>query len=138
MKKRFSLFLMLAGLCLLALGFVLLRVIGGFTALPYLCIGLGCGAMGHGAGELIKTRLLRRDPDLEKQQRILRDDERNVAIGDRAKARAYDAMVYVFAALILAFALMNVPLSVLLPLIAAYLCIEGIAVYFRIKLEKEM
>lgn len=138
MKKRTSLFVMLGGLCLLALGFVLLRTAGGANTLPYLCIGIGCGAMGHGAGELIKARLLRCDPALEKQQRILRDDERNVAIGDRAKAKAYDAMVYVFAALILAFALMNVRLSVLLPLIAAYLGVEGIAVYFRVKLEKEM
>lgn len=138
MKKHASLFVLLGGLCLLALGFVLLHVTGNANALPYLCVGVGCGAIGHGAGELIKARLLRRDPALEKQQRILRDDERNIAIGDRAKARAYDAMVYVYAALILAFALMNVRLSVLLPLIAAYLCIEGIAVYFRIKLEKEM
>lgn len=47
-------------------------------------------------------------------------------------------MVFVFAALLLTFALMKVDLTAILLLVGAYLLVQGYAVYCRIRLEKEM
>lgn len=47
-------------------------------------------------------------------------------------------MVFVFSALLLVFALMGVEMTALLLLVAAYLLVQGYAVYCRVKLEKEM
>ncbi|WP_300281858.1 hypothetical protein [uncultured Subdoligranulum sp.] len=46
--------------------------------------------------------------------------------------------MFVFGALLLAFALMQVDLTAVLLLVGAYLLVQGYAVYCRIRLEKEM
>lgn len=128
------------GLLLAAVGFVILRGMpeawGG--PLPYLCLGVGAGAFGWGSGELLKQRALQGDPALEKQLEIEARDERNVALANRAKARAFDAMLYVFGALMLAFALMKADLTLILLLVGAYLLVVGISVYYYIRYNKEM
>lgn len=128
------------GLLLAAVGFVILRRMpeawGG--PLPYLCLGVGAGAFGWGSGELLKQRALQGDPALEKQLEIEARDERNVALANRAKARAFDAMLYVFGALMLAFALMKADLTLILLLVGAYLLVVGISVYYYIRYNKEM
>jgi len=55
-----------------------------------------------------------------------------------AKAKGYDMMTYVFGALMVAFALMGAPWTVIIPMVIAYLFVHGYAIYFRVKLEKEM
>ena len=70
-----------------------------------------------------------------------RTDERRIFIANAAKARAYDVMSYLFAALIICFGLMQVELVVLvvlLMLIAAFLFVEGVAIYQMVKLEKKL
>ena len=57
---------------------------------------------------------------------------------DHAKGRAFDLMTFVFGALMVSFALMEVDLAALLLLVFAYLFVEGYAVYCRCKYEKEM
>ncbi|HJA26492.1 MAG TPA: hypothetical protein H9795_10575, partial [Candidatus Fournierella merdigallinarum] len=69
---------------------------------------------------------------------VERADERNRAIADRAKGRAFDLMTFVFGALMLTFALMEVELAAVLLLVAACLFVECSAVYYRCKLEKQM
>lgn len=138
-KSKESMFVVV-GLLLAAVGFVLLRGMpeawGG--PLPYLCLGVGAGAFGWGSGELLKRRALQGDPALEKQLEIESRDERNVALANRAKARAFDAMLYVFGALMLAFALMKADLTLILLLVGAYLLVVGISVYYYIRYDKEM
>ena len=114
------------------------QVRAGGSVLGYVCIGLGCGLFGHGTGELVARWSMRNDPALQKEQEILRRDERNVAIADHAKGRAFDLMTFVFGALMVSFALMEVDLAALLLLVFAYLFVEGYAVYCRCKYEKEM
>lgn len=61
-----------------------------------------------------------------------------IAIANAAKARAYDVMSYLFSALIICFGLMQVDLAVILLLVAAFLFVEGVAIYQMVKLEKKM
>lgn len=67
------------GAALLAAGLVLLKLDshpqGVMLALPYVCIGLGCGAFGCGLGDLIQGRAVRKHPQLQKQMEIEQKDE---------------------------------------------------------------
>jgi hypothetical protein len=132
----------LGGILLLVLGMVLLKTEvvseGVFKALPYICIGFGCGIFGQGMGNIIGARALKNDPNRKKEIEIEQKDERNVTIANRAKAKAFDMMIFVFGALLVTFALMGVDLVVILLLAFTYLFIVFYSVYFRSKYEKEM
>ena len=67
-----------------------------------------------------------------------KDDERNIAISNRAKAKAYDGMLFVLAALMVSFALMGADMAVVLLLVFAYLFIVGEFIYYLNKYQKEM
>lgn len=141
MKNKKNLFCVLGGLILWLGGFWLVRRSGisweTLRALPYLMIGIGCGLFGYGVGEMVNRRVLDSNPTLAKEQEIAKKDERNVALANRAKAKAYDLMTYMMAALLLTFALMGVAMEVVVVLVLAYLAIEFYALYWRQRLEKE-
>ena len=92
----------------------------------YLCLGLGAGALGHGAGALLQRAALKDAPDIQRRIEIEAADERNIALANRAKAKAYDAMIYIFSAVMLVFALMRVDCAAVLLLVAAYLAVVGV------------
>lgn len=141
MKKAKYYLIAAAGAALFALGFFLIKAYpesgGILLTLPYLCIGLGCGAFGHGLGEILSKKARQADPEMARQLDIEAKDERNVKHANAAKAKGFDMMTYVFAALLLAFALMNAPLGVILPTVVAYLFIQFYALYHRLKLDRE-
>lgn len=143
MKKIFNSYIITAlGLLLLGIGLYLIKTVadpqGVMEALPYVLVGIGCGSFGQGMGNLISGKVLKGHPDIEKQMEIERKDERNIAIGNKAKAKAYDLMIYVFGALLLSFALMGVGMAPILLLDFAYLFVIGYGVYYRVKYDKEM
>ncbi len=142
MKKKVGIAIkVVLGLLLLGGGIILLKTLpdeAGMRVLPYVCIGVGCGLFGHGVGDWASRMAVRSHPDVERQIEIEQKDERNVAIERRAKAKAFDIMVFVFGALELAFALMEVDLAAVLLLVFAYLFVIGCGVYYRIKFDKEM
>lgn len=130
-----GLLLLVAGLCLVKMA---ADPQGIMQALPYVCIGIGCGMLGHGMASVISQKAIAKYPDIQKQKAIEENDERNVAIGNRAKAKAFDVMTFVIGALMLTFALMNIDLAAILLLVFAYLFIQGCGIYYRGKYEKEM
>ena len=130
------------GLILLSVGLLLLKAFnnlqGFMLVLPYVCIGVGCGAFGHGVGNLISSKAIKNSPNLQKQIEIDKNDERNISIANRAKAKAYDVMTYVFGALLLCFALMSVDVIAILLLVFVYLFVQGCGLYYHYKYNKEM
>lgn len=143
MKKRVGNYVAVAiGLVLLIAGLAILKAAtdpeGVLRVLPYICIGLGCGIFGHGMGNAISRKVLKNSPDIARQMEIEKNDERNVMIASRAKAKAFDLMTFVFGALMLSFALMEVDLAAVVLLVAAYLFVVGYRIYCRFKFEKEM
>ena len=100
------------GLLLLAVSLYLIKTSndpqGIMRTLPYVCIGIGCGLFGHGMGNVISERAINSYPELKRQLDIEKNDERNVAIANRAKGKAFDMMTFVFGALMLSFALMGI------------------------------
>ncbi len=138
--KSKDIVLVLVGLLLAVVGVVLLRWMpdAWSSPLPYVCLGVGAGAFGQGSGALLKRRALKGDPSLEKRLEIEAGDERNVALANRAKARAFDCMLYIFGALMLVYGLMGADLVFLLLLVGAYLLVVGISVYYYVRFDKEM
>lgn len=141
-KKNFNYLIAVVGLLLLVTGLILLKVIanpqGILLVVPYVCIGLGCGAFGHGVGDIVSNKVAKNNPQLQKQMEIDKNDERNIAIANKAKAKAYDIMLYVFGALMVTFALMSVDMVAILLLVAAYLFVVGFFIYYLNKYHKEM
>jgi hypothetical protein len=115
------------GILLLGTGLYLVKAIaepqGIMKALPYICVGLGCGIFGHGMGNIINRKVLKNNPDIQKQMEINKNDERNITIGNSAKAKAYDMMIFVYGALMLSYALMGIDMIAVLLLVFAYLFI---------------
>lgn len=142
MKKTMDYVTVAAGILLLCGGLVLLRTglvdQTSLYALPYVCIGLGCGLFGHGIANVISRRMLKNSPELLYQNEIEKNDERNIYIACKAKAKAYDMMIFVFGALMVSFALMNIDLAAVLLLVCAYLFVVGNGIYYRCRFEKEM
>lgn len=130
------------GILLLGLGLFLIKSIsnpqGIMQTLPYICVGLGCGIFGHGMGNILGERAMKNNPEIKKQLEIEQNDERNIAIGNASKAKAYEMMIYVFGALILSLALMGVDMAVILLLVFAYLFVVFYGIFYRFKYDKEM
>lgn len=130
------------GFIIFVTGLVLIKSIpeaqGMVRVLPYLCVGIGTGLFGQNLGEILKNAALKKEPQAAKQIEVEAKDERNIAISNKAKAKSYDLMLMVFAALMLAFALMQVDMSMILTFVAAYLFIVFSNIYYLNKYQKEM
>ncbi len=141
-KNRCDYYLTALGLVMLGAGVFLVKTVpqpeGIMRALPYVCIGIGCGIFGQGMGNIISRKAMKNTPDIQRQREIDKKDERNIAIGNRAKAKAFDMMIFVFGALMLSFALMSVDFIAVLLLCFAYLFVIFYGIYYRIKYDREM
>lgn len=130
------------GFLLLGIGLYLIKITiepqGIMKVLPYVCVGLGCGIWGHGMGEIISQRAVKNHPEVEKQIKIIKLDERNIAIANLAKAKAFDMMVFLFGALLLTFSLMRIDMIAIILLVFVYLFVIGYGIYYRCKFDKEM
>lgn len=130
------------GIILLVFGLYLARTIenpqGFMRAFPYVCIGLGSGIFGQGMSEVVSKKAIGNSIDIQKQIEIEKNDERNIAISNFAKAKAYDMMTYIFGALMICFALMGVDMIAVLLLVFAYLFVQFYVVYYRVKYDREM
>lgn len=130
------------GLSILIAGLVMIKLMsdaqGILLTLPYVCIGIGSGIFGENLGTSIKKHLMKKDPKIARKIEIESKDERNIAINNKAKAKAYDLMQMVFGALIIAFALMQVDMYMVLASVAAYLFIVLSMIYYLNKYHKEM
>ena len=137
--KKSILYLLLAaaGAVLLIAGVIWLRF-GVENVAAYLCIGVGAGIFGQGLGQYLQYTALKNAPEARRRLEIETSDERNVILSCRAKAKAYDAMIYIFSAVMLVFALMRVDWAAVLLLVAAYLAVVGVGIYYRCKYDKEM
>lgn len=73
-NKGMDYIITLLGLLLLGTVSFLIKVFtdpqGIMRALPYLCIGLGCGTLGHGIGNIVSRKSLKDSPTLQKQMNV--------------------------------------------------------------------
>lgn len=143
MKKLNSSYIVtIAGLLVLMVGLCMIKIFDVseniMSTMYYVFIGLGCTIFGYGIGKICTMQAEKADPKMAKRNLINKNDERNVAVCNKAKAKAYDIMVYIFAALQIAFGLMGVGLPVIIILNVAYFSVIGFEIYYFRKLNKEM
>ena len=132
----------LFGLALIVLG-ILAHMHGasvekGIVAMYYLLIGIGCGIFGHFTGNIISYFSTRNNEEIRRQIEIEKKDERNIVIAEKAKSKAYDLMIYLFAAMLIMFSLMGVDKLQIIIVVAIYLSIQIYALYWRSKFERTM
>ena len=136
MKRKVYAMAVAAGVVMIALGLFLMSGPERMP-LPGILIGLGAGALGCGLSGVLTNRLSKKYPDMAGKT-VEQQDERNIAISNRAKARAYDLMVYVFGALMITFALMNADVTMILLLIGAYMIVVACRIGFAVHYNKIM
>ncbi|URZ08463.1 hypothetical protein [Clostridium felsineum] len=142
MKKGKYYITTIIGLLLIIIGLYFsksqVRLEGILKVLLYICIGLGCGIFGQGMGKIVSEKAVKNYLEIKKQIEIDTRDERNIAIMNKAKAKAYDMMIFVFGAVMFALALMGIDLMVVMTLVIAYLFVALYGIYCRCKYDKEM
>lgn len=142
MKKVRYILTFSVGILLLAAGIVMIKVIqdpeGMFRTFPYILLGIGSGMFGSGVGGFINQKVMEKNPEIEKRQRIEREDERNQMIQNAAKAKAYDRMIFVFGAYLLILTLVGADVAITLLFCAMYLFVVGVNIYYLNKMAKSM
>lgn len=108
------------------------------VVIPYIFIAIGCGILGHFTGNLIQYYSTKNNEELKRQIQIEKNDERNILIAEKSKAKAYDLMIYLFAAMLIIFSLMGADKLQILVLVAIYLSLQIYALYWKSKFESRM
>ena len=108
-----------------------------WRALPWLCFGIGVGLLSFAVSQIITRRVYRTHPELARQEGISARDERNVALGNAAKARAFALFSIGFPWILMIFALLELETLPLLVLIGFYLLVEIVFLAARVRLERE-
>jgi hypothetical protein len=142
MKKKVDLNVILAviGAALFCIGGfgIKLEWLAGLRVLAVVFIGVGCVIFGHSFGTILQTKIMEKHPAETRKIEIEQKDERNIMIQNVAKSKAFDAMGYIYAALMLIFALLNFDYIVILFLVGSYLTVYGIMIYYLSRLRREM
>ena len=130
------------GVVLVAVGLYIYQKTVGMdktvVVIPYIFIAIGCGILGHFTGNLIQYYSTKNNEELKRQIEIEKNDERNVLIAEKSKAKAYDLMIYLFAAMLIIFSLMGADKLQILVLVAIYLSLQIYALYWKSKFESRM
>ena len=109
-----------------------------YTVISFTVFGCGFGLLGDGIGRLNAARLEKKDPERMKLFNIEKNDERNIAIDEKARAKAFTLSQYLFPAVLVALVIMKVDIKALIPVVAADLLVLAYSLYIRQKLYKEM
>ncbi|WNY23031.1 hypothetical protein MmiHf6_03270 [Methanimicrococcus hongohii] len=106
---------------------------------PWVMIFCGIILIVIGVTELLTSRLKADSPEEIKQIEIEKKDERNIAIGNAAKARAYELMSVLFAFVLIALALLDyINTRAFFILVTLFFVCQIYFVYRLWKYEKEM
>lgn len=140
MKKRTQLIyavLLLLGIAILFAS-MYLRNLGYPKPVAGFCIGLGGWAVTVGITRLFTLHTAAADPEYSRRKRIEDNDERNLAVQNRAKAKGFDAMGIIFGVIMMIYVLINPDLIVILLLAAGYVAVYAVQMYYLSKYSKEM
>ncbi|MCL2217233.1 MAG: hypothetical protein FWB91_09485 [Defluviitaleaceae bacterium] len=112
--------------------------LGSVSNMAFIAVGVGAGLLGVGLAGIINARILKKNPGLAKQKEIDVNDERNISLGNKAKAKAFSFTCYLYSALVLFFVAMDTGPLIFGSLIAANLASMFVFIFFLTKYHKEM
>ncbi|MFT4144186.1 MAG: hypothetical protein QM644_06990 [Mobilitalea sp.] len=135
-KTTLYLGLLFLGICCVITSFFFngeeVKAIGGVL------IGTGSGFIGLSLSFIIGKYIQRKNPELEKQARIENNDERNILIRYRAKAKAGDITQWFIMGICYITILISAPVWVSLSVVGVFLIYNILGMYLMIKYQKEM
>ncbi|NLO41338.1 MAG: hypothetical protein GX115_17975 [Ruminiclostridium sp.] len=103
-KSSFNIVMAILGFCLFIAGFFVKD-----KKLSGIMIGIGAGATSNISG-MINKMYLQKHPELQKQNNIELNDERNIMIRNQAKAKAADIMQWIIVAVTYITIIISTPL----------------------------
>jgi len=130
------------GLALCAAGVSILIFVaelhGLMQALPFAFIGIGLGVLAGGIGGVISARIIKKNPSVGKQIEIEANDERNIAITNKAKSKSFDYTSLLFLAFMIFLSVMQVSPVVILVFVGAFVSRVVVFICLSNKYRKEM
>lgn len=128
---------LLAGLVLALVGLFVITD-EGLKSVSGACIGIGAGAFGMAVARIITAVMMRKNPEYVRRQNIEENDERNIQIREKAKAKGFDAVWVTFCITMLCLILMNVDIPVVLVVVGAYVAVNVVQIYYLSKFSTEL
>ncbi|MDO7788290.1 hypothetical protein [Desulforamulus aquiferis] len=135
-KTSFYVFILILGIGLIVTGFLFraeeVKNISGVL------IGIGMSLFGSSLFNLFMKHFQQKHPEIKKQNEIYLNDERNVIIQNKSKARAADIIQWFIIGLAYVMILFDYPLWLFGITIGIFLLYYLISIYFAVKYQKEM
>ena len=101
-------------------------------------LGTGAGAIGASIAKLYSINLEKKNPDMIKENEIELQDERNILIRQKAKAKSADIIQWLMMIIAYFAIFVNAPLWVILSTISIFILYNVIQIYYVNKFNKEM
>ena len=101
-------------------------------------LGTGAGAIGASIAKLYFINLEKKNPDIAKENEIELQDERNILILQRAKAKSADIIQWLIMLIAYLEIFVNAPLWIILLTISVFVLYNIIQAYYINKFNKEM
>ena len=101
-------------------------------------LGTGAGVIGASIAKLYSINLEKKNPDMIKENEIELQDERNVLIRQRAKAKSADITQWLIMIIAYLEIFVNAPLWITLVTIGIFVLYNIIQIYYVNKFNKEM
>ncbi len=101
-------------------------------------IGAGAGLIGMSVARIVTLGVYGRNLEMRRRMVVEENDERNIAVRSRAKAKAFDTMGVTLGILMLIYALIGADWTTILLLVAAYVLIYTVEIYCLFKYSLEM
>jgi len=96
---------------------IALAIFTDVGTLPYVLIGVGCGAFAGGLGGVVASRMAKKDDEFARKLNIEMSDERNIMVDLKAKAGAHDFISWTLWLVVILFAALQFELWAILLLI---------------------
>ena len=101
-------------------------------------LGTGAGVIGASIAKLYSINLEKKNPDMIKENEIELQDERNVLIRQRAKAKSADIIQWLIMLIAYLTILVNAPLWITLLTVGIFVLYNIIQIYYINKFNNEM
>ena len=101
-------------------------------------LGTGAGVLGANIAKLYFISLEKKNPDMIKENEIELQDERNVLIRQRAKAKSADITQWLIMIIAYLEIFVNAPLWIILLTVGIFVLYNIIQIYYINKFNKEM
>lgn len=101
-------------------------------------LGTGAGVIGASIAKLYSINLEKKNPDMIKENEIELQDERNVLIRQRAKAKSADITQWLIMIIAYLEIFVNAPLWIILLTVGIFVLYNIIQIYYINKFNKEM